>query len=524
MLELYYQDPDKWKEVLLLYLGLNKNKAHADAILKQLIEDFEKDMNSGTKPNLILFPALTQCAVPDPELASDILNMAKQSLEVNPEVEIIEELGFIAANPRWASAKKAKEILVEMSGRQLPNEAFQQMIFSLLHAGGEDIDELVMENLKRIDLAEFLSRISVKDKSFINKLFSTNLSMEDKRNLIEGLKEAGNFEILGHLMMENKDREIREIAAYKLLWMSKLDGFYNFLDNTDIGYMDKETEMMIDDKFKEWGWRWELPSTENGKKMAVLICFLAASEFKKRLNIKTFLKKLDVKQIDNRLRYLTTACLVEKGVPFQNFNLIGFGMNATATKYGLKKWWKKDKNIDNFWYRLCGLEFADVPFWGIIFMGVSLCITITGVISIIQYLFGFTSNWLYRFLFDLFTLKVIALYFGLSSVLSIFVNLIFKRDWEEGLILALFGLPCISADLSTISKFPKRLLFLLSGFFIILGIGILFVPFHNYLLNVLLFLSFFLGGFIQLDSEITGSGSFFTKSIISIQNLLHNKD
>jgi len=40
ILVLYDSDPKKWKEVLLLYLGLNKNRDYADFILKRLAYDF----------------------------------------------------------------------------------------------------------------------------------------------------------------------------------------------------------------------------------------------------------------------------------------------------------------------------------------------------------------------------------------------------------------------------------------------------------------------------------------------------
>jgi hypothetical protein len=42
ILQLYDSDPKKWKEVLLLYLGLNKNQEYADAILKQLVHDTDQ--------------------------------------------------------------------------------------------------------------------------------------------------------------------------------------------------------------------------------------------------------------------------------------------------------------------------------------------------------------------------------------------------------------------------------------------------------------------------------------------------
>ena len=253
MLELYSQDPGKWKEVLLLYLGLNKNKDYADAILKRLIADFEKDMESGTTSDLILFSALTQCAVPDPGLADIILNLAKGALEKIPGTGIIEELGYTAANPRWTYARKAKEILMALSKTRLPDDAFRQMISSLLHAGGEDIDQLVLQNLERVNLVEFLSKLGTKEKGFIDKLFRLKLSKGDQEKIIAGLKEAGNVEILGHLLIENRDNEIKTLAAYALFRMSKLDGFYKFLDNTEIGLLAESTKKMIDNKYDEIG-------------------------------------------------------------------------------------------------------------------------------------------------------------------------------------------------------------------------------------------------------------------------------
>jgi hypothetical protein len=349
-------------------MGLNKNKEYANTILEDLIADFEDDFINKKNPNPILFSALTQCAVPNPYLAKDIMDLALHFLKENPEKEVIEELGFIAANPRWFHAKRAKKLLLEMLNWKLPDDAFQQVIFSLLHAGDESLDEIILENLKRFNLAEFFSKIDTKQKYFVHKLFSLSLPKNEKEKIIDGLKEAGNLEILGHLLIENPDEYIKELAAYALFRMSKLDGFYNFLDKTEMNFLDEKTKEEIDVKFEEWGWRGEFPTTESGQKLAILICYYSATWLaKNRWELREEISNQNnnyfpriflfarirlpssLVQIDNRFRYLTTGFLVERGIPFHKFNFIEFKKEERITKRWLKRHWKKEINLDNLW-------------------------------------------------------------------------------------------------------------------------------------------------------------------------------
>jgi hypothetical protein len=349
ILELYETDPKKWKEVLLLYLGLNKNPEYADAILKQLVRNFETGMKTGTGPDIILFSALVQCAVPDPQTAADILNLAREFLinGKNPVKEMVEELGFIAANPRWTYAQKAKDILLELLKQKLPDPVFQQAIFSLLHAGDKTLEPMIFDNLKRINLVEFLSKLGTKDKYFIDRLFSMGLPLEEKEKIIEGLKEAGNLELLGYLLIENTEEPLRERAAYALFRMSKLAGFYDFLDKTETGFLDENTKKDLEAKFKEWGWRWGSPGAVSGKMLAHMICAYTAGWLAKNQG------KINRRElVDNRFSYLATGFLVEKGMPFNKFNLICFEENRTASTYGLKKYWRKNIDFNRLWYKV----------------------------------------------------------------------------------------------------------------------------------------------------------------------------
>lgn len=516
MLELYNQDPGKWKEVLLLYLGLNKNKDYADAILKRLIADFEKDMTGGTTSNLILFPALTQCAVPDPGLADTILNLAEESLKKKPGPGIIEELGYIAANPRWAYAKRAREILIELSSKQLPDAAFQQVISSLLHAGGEDIDQLVLQNLERVNLVEFLSKLGAKGKVFIDKLFRLKLSKAYRKKIIDGLKEAGNLEILGHLLIENRDEEIKTIAAYALFRMSKLDGFYEFLNNTETGLLAESTKKMIDNKYDEWGWRWERPHTESGKKLAILICLYSAHWLAKNKDEK------DIEQADNRFRYLTTGFLTEKGTPFIEFNLIEFDEKETATTYGLKKWWQKDKNLKNTWNRLWGL--GDGDSWAGIVALSYLLISLLGIVGFVQYQFGFTSNDFYTFFFDPFTVHVLFFQFVFLYIIAFIVRIIYEGFDGEYFWISLFGPVVLYALIIAKIKAVGIRFLIFVIFSYLLAIGSLFVSFHNCIFNVGFFLYFFLSGHFWFEEYHIDFALFRIDEVKKIQDFLYYKN
>jgi len=179
-----------------------------------------------------------------------------------------------------------------------------------------------------------------------------------------------------YLEKKKSFEEIKTLAAYALFRMSKLDGFYEFLDNTETGLLAESTKKMIDIKYDEWGWRWERPRTEGGKKLTILICLYSADWLEKSKD------ESDLKQVDNRFRYLTTGFLTEIGTPFIDFNLIGFGYYETATTYGLKKWWQKDKNFKNFldFFYVIGLLIAIFSY---------AFSSLVGTVEFIQYQFDF---------------------------------------------------------------------------------------------------------------------------------------
>ena len=474
-------------------------------------------MKTGSGPDVILFSALVQCAVPDPQNAADILHLAREFLITgkNPVKEVVEELGFIAANPRWTYAQKARNILLELLKQKLPDPVFQQVIFSLLHAGDKTLEPVILDNLKRIDLKEFLSRLGTKDKYFIQRLFSLELPMQEKEKIIQGLQEAGNLELLGYLLIENTEEPLRERAAVALFRMSKLDGFYDFLDKTETGFLDENKKKDLEVIFKKWGWRWDLPRTRSGKMLAHLICAYTAGWMAKNPGK---IDKKNLEQVDNRFRYLTTGFLVEKGMPFKKFNLIGFYKDITSSTYGLKRYWRKNIDFNRLWYKVCGA--VDEGFWFVIILTLYTSINLIGIIGFIQYQLGFTSNEFYRFFFDPLTVQVVFYQFVLSYVLMFFLSILLDNDIEYSLIISLFGpVGFIMIGIEKIPVIRVRRMFLILSY--LLAAGCLLIPFHNVIFNIVFVLYFFIGGQFIFEDYHIDFALFNFVNVKRIQELLN---
>jgi len=518
VLALYEQDPEKWKEVLLLYMGCNEKKEYSNAVLHRLKNDFISSWkNQKGEPQILLFKALTESAVPEPELADGILDLSEAFLEQKPTKEIIEELGFIAANPRWAHSKKARRILIKLLDHDLRDDVFQQVLFSLLHARDKTVDEIILNNVKRINLVGLLSTAGSRGKYFIHKLFSLDLSVKEKRNIIEGLKESGNFDILGSLLIESREKNIRELAAYALFRMSKLTGFFEFLDNQRIELLDHDTETIINERFQDWGWDWEAPKTRTGKNLAFLICYLTANWINEGL--KAFRQTM-LEEADNWFRYLTTGFLVEKGIAFHEFNLIGFN-NKLATKKGLLRHWKNKINLYNTWYELCDIT-GEIPLWGWIVSILYWFASLVVIVGFFLHLFGSTSSAFYKYFFDAFTL-----YFVLFQFIGIYIlNFIFwvlREGYDSDAWLFSFFGPgfLILIALDEVSKkyfvFVGKALLLLS---VGLAIVLFLLPFHHILFNFVFSFYFLIVAAFLFDEQQLNFALISRENLISVRSFL----
>lgn len=511
ILELYKQDSERWRQTLLLYMGLNRNKAYSRHILNYLKKDFINSLKANKLPSAIVFSALTECAVPDPRVANELLTLASYFLANQaPTSELIEELGFIAANPRWGHSQKARNILLNLLKRNLPDEFFGNILLALLRSRNENTDKLVVNNLRRLNLAKIVSTLSSESKFFVNQVFSIDLSYKEKSDIIEGLKEADNQTALVSLLIENADKDIKILSAYALFRMSGLPNFLDSLDHIEIGLLESNLGKLIDQKLNEWGWRWAIPSTDRGKKVAMLICDLSADWIITNRKIFQF-RKTDLKGANNLFRYLTTGFLVEKGVLFHDLNLIDI-KHFELTKNTLKKHWKNPINLNNLWYKLWNSEIGNrvvTPLFIAIVVGFPLLLLFLGMAGLVFFLLGWTENIFYTSLFDNFTISLIFIIHIVSGII-IFAMLLITSNQDEWLGAIIMGHPGIVFYVTEYLDLSAKQIALLSfGYYFIC----FFLPFHHIGYNILYLLSSILATSWVYDQKQFNITLISTKSI-----------
>lgn len=198
-----------------------------------------------------------------------------------------------------------------------------------------------------------------------------------------------------------------------------------------------------------------------------------------------------LKLVNNRLRFLATGFLVEKGIEFYETNLIGF-KDETASKKGLKKHWQNKINLDinTILQKIGGVGLVLSFFY---FLPI--------IIGFVFYLVGYTDNGFYRYLFDEFTVIYLFSYFVAGYIFA-FLSFVIDKGFEFKLFLySLLGFLRLG-DIIGINKprFINRLMLLFFG----VAVVHLFLPFHNIIINVVmavyyLFSAMFLHDFFSLN-------------------------
>jgi hypothetical protein len=507
ILELYFKDREKYKEIFLLYIGQNKNIKDITDLLLKLKNDFIFSLNENKKHYFILFSALTQSPCSIPDITEDILELAFSYLHKYESSELIEEMGYLLGKPNFSYYKKVKEILLWLLDQQLSDNAFHQVLNSLLHSTVEDYSELIIENINKLQVEDFFSKTGEKDRILIHKIIESKIPNDTKANIIEGLRNASNFEILLSLLIENKEEHIRKNAAYGLLRMSKLDGFNTFLDNYNINLLDNKTNQIIESKYKEWGWRWKFPVTENGKKMAILICHFGCESFQidtsnynyHKLKSRYYYFSNNIKErieISNHFRFLTASLFVEKKHPLYESDLLVSFYNSCYSEYhdldeylhlydryysldelkvsttkGMKRFWAEKKTFFNFYQKI--ISKIDSFIILLLILLYSVCIILN--IGLIL----FSKNISKENIFSNFTSFYIPIHFFilyLTGVIFCLFDKEFDDDNTDAATIGFFGLPLIAIRFGT--RHPG-LIKIIPFFILLIGITQFLLPVHN---------------------------------------------
>ncbi|MFN3850494.1 MAG: NACHT domain-containing protein [Spirosomataceae bacterium] len=336
LLTLYQSDSGKWEETLCLFCGINTNSETADKVLQTFINDFISTSKLFA-PNTIVFRLLVESARINPQLANQILDLGEAYLKVSINKEIVENLGFIAINPNWEHAKKAKDILIKEVGNYKLNKYdshqydFQMIIMALGSIKDADIQNIILKYADRIDIVKFLTKLGEDAEIYAQKLLES-LKIEKSIEVLEGMREAGNLSYLMKLMVKSTNETLQQEAALQLATLPLVT-----FDNLPFDDVNPNLKKEAEKKHKEWGWKYEYPKTLNGQKGIFLTSILIS-----RLVLKG--KKLGQVQINKFIDFLVLAFLLENNCKFTRYSIFFPDVKRevfNANYKGLLAIWKK---------------------------------------------------------------------------------------------------------------------------------------------------------------------------------------
>ena len=342
LLNLYQSDKGKWQETLALYCGLNVNSEASNEILCKLVDNFV-DTENTNNPDTFIFKAFVESARISASLANRLLDIAEHYLQRNINIDIIENLGYIAVNENWRHHERAKQILLNLLARELNEHDLQPVILALVNLRDPDIKDTIIKYLDRINLSDFLLKVGSDADEYAIAVLA-NISEEKYNVVFDGLKNGGALEFMFNLLIKSSKEELKEYSAWTLAEMSNTKLFLDFTENISLGELDPNVAKKIDFYYVTYGWPKNRPLTVRGRKAIFLICHYCALFIARR---EKFLKHPDnLVEINYYLKYLISVFLNDSGYRFSEYNLLG--LTIEASKIGLYVHWKQANHQTDF--------------------------------------------------------------------------------------------------------------------------------------------------------------------------------
>lgn len=271
LLELHEQDSQRWRETLLLYVGLSSSPA----VVRELIEYAE-----AREDDALALAMLTDARALEPEVAQRVLARVsarlRSALAEPSSLELIVHLGQVASNARMAHAETAASALrglLELASSRrddpLAPQTLEALLLASLRRPVEETSRFVVEHLEELRFTHVLpvmgERVSVLSAKIIG---DRALSIEKKYEWIEGLRRAravgALLELLGSTDVES---EVHGACVQALVGLSSTEEFERAVQ-TQVHVRVEPT----DEVWERWGWPFERPAQSEAQK---LIMYLA---------------------------------------------------------------------------------------------------------------------------------------------------------------------------------------------------------------------------------------------------------
>jgi len=313
----YQSDPKRWREVLLLYVGLTPDAKNSSKVIEYLFENEKIELTVNS---------LFDSRIIDTNLTEKIIDSAEEILVTNPSVELIRNLAILSSNTRLALADKVNQMLLDRLYTKggLSDNLLQELIHSVFLVPTEKSIQFIVDNYDHLNLQNIIVEMAEKDYIIINTLISRkDISQEKKKELIDGLRLADESKILFKLMVSSNDSFVKTQAAIALIRLSKTIDFWQCVTSANISQISVENEIL--DIEKKWGWPFDKPSDINGRRLLYLISYYFANAENMEISEKTIVTKRDAHPI--------LACFID--ILSNNRPLIETYLKRFLWKFGL---------------------------------------------------------------------------------------------------------------------------------------------------------------------------------------------
>lgn len=349
IIALYTNDKGKWQECMAMFIGMYKKQDVVDSIVIQLHNDFQSTRSR--RPDTFIFRVLVECPIVQTTLAEKALQDAEALLRTKADVEIIEQLGYIARKQELSYAHKARQILLDLL-EVYQDDNLAYVIIALTEIPDSDTKKIIYPYLSKVDLSLFFSKVQVNGRDYITQIIES-VDKDQFTRIANSIRSSGNTKLLFELM-KNRNPDISGLAAYYFVSELNSLNFFKLLGHDDLSGINAVVIQDIDDKLQRYTWPWpELPD-QNQQKLVVFTSICFANYVKHtnwEINWESFLQyTLAPKQV----YYLTLAFLHEDGYIFRDAVFRNIRVNATTK--GLISHWKKRERNDREW--LSNLTFA----------------------------------------------------------------------------------------------------------------------------------------------------------------------
>jgi hypothetical protein len=261
LLDHYWKEAARWREVVLLYCGLNTDIAQSSWTVRELLQ---KDSVESA------LAALIDARAVDHKVVEEVLTAAEQRLASNPTRALITGLGYLSANPLSAYAERAgtllRSLLDQVAEKKLPADLLEDLLLAVLRRPTEESTRFIIDHAEELDLRRLLPAMADRALVMATKVLGQpNLSHEKKVEWIDGLRRAGAVRLLYSLAALNREDSILgQAAAIALARCSAGEEFWECLDDPDLVPLDggPESERLL----RGWRWPFARPAQERGRK------------------------------------------------------------------------------------------------------------------------------------------------------------------------------------------------------------------------------------------------------------------